>query len=133
MTPVAVTRRWHWVLVKPPFGLATADVYRGVNVPEVSLDDSAFRRAWADGDVRRLGRLLHNRLQEPAERLRPELRSMVTRLAAAEPAGLLVSGSGSSDVRPGPRLRDARRIGAPSGPARPSGMGPRTVVVRSLV
>ena len=43
-----------------------------------------------------LGGLLHNRLQDTADRLRPELVLVRERLMKGSPAGCLMSGSGTS-------------------------------------
>lgn len=84
------------VLLFPLFGLATADVYRGVQVPEQPIDGTAIRQAVVSGDEEEIGRRLHNRLQAPAQKLRPELADYLARLNALRPAGLLMSGSGST-------------------------------------
>ncbi len=61
------------VLVCPEIGLSTAEVYGKGQVPEAPVDGSKVREALATGDIQALGGLLHNRLQETADRLRPEL------------------------------------------------------------
>jgi 4-diphosphocytidyl-2-C-methyl-D-erythritol kinase len=98
------------VLVCPPYGLSTAEVYRGLTVPESPHTGDALRAAVAAGQVEEIGRRLHNRLQAVAERLRPELTAELARLAALGPAGCQMSGSGTSlfalcrDRREGLRL-----------------------------
>jgi len=84
------------VLVCPKAGLATAAVYKQVWVPDKPVDGSALRAALARGDVETLGRLLHNRLQAPAESLCPDVARWRQRLESLQPAGQLMSGSGSS-------------------------------------
>ena len=77
---------WASILrLESPFGLATAEVYRGVEVPAMPLDGTAIRAALAAGDVDEVGRQLHNRLQAPAERLRPELTTWLDKLAGDRP------------------------------------------------
>jgi 4-diphosphocytidyl-2-C-methyl-D-erythritol kinase len=85
-----------FVLVCPPVGLATADVYRGVAVPEQPQSGDAIRRAVAEADVEEIGRRLHNRLQPVAEGLCPAVADWAARLAALRPAGQAMSGSGTS-------------------------------------
>jgi 4-diphosphocytidyl-2-C-methyl-D-erythritol kinase len=85
-----------FVLVCPPVGLSTAKVFQGVTVPSPPLSGDAIRRAAAAGDIGELGQLLHNRLQEPAEHLCPEVAVARDRLARLAPAGQLMSGSGST-------------------------------------
>lgn len=130
--PRTVGRRLHLVLVKPPFGLPTADVYRGVRVPDAPVDGAAMQAALAAGDVEEIGRRLHNRLQEPAEKLRPEIASLMARLAATGPAGCLLSGSGSAILALARDARDARRIAAEISAAG-SADGTRTWIVRSWI
>jgi 4-diphosphocytidyl-2-C-methyl-D-erythritol kinase len=96
VSPTPLPRRLWVVLVCPPLGLSTADVYRGVTVPPAPLDSQGMRRALEAGAVPEIGRRLHNRLQAPALALRPELAGYLERLAALGPAGRLMSGSGST-------------------------------------
>jgi 4-diphosphocytidyl-2-C-methyl-D-erythritol kinase len=95
VSPVPVGRPLDLVLVKPPEGLQTAEVYGRVRVPARPSDGVAARAALADGDVEALGRALHNRLQEPAFELAPAVAEWHRRLRAMGTAGCLVSGSGS--------------------------------------
>jgi len=126
----ALPRRLWFVLLCPPFGLSTAEVYRGVRVPEVPLDSGGMRRALVGGDVREIGSRLHNRLQEAARALRPEVGDYLGRLAALGPAGRLMSGSGSTlfalcqDRRDAARIARELRHGAPE-------KGRRVYLVRS--
>jgi 4-diphosphocytidyl-2-C-methyl-D-erythritol kinase len=96
MAPVKLGRPLELVLVCPPVGLSTADVYRGVTVPDQPLGGDAIRAAAAAGDVAEIGRQLHNRLQPVAERLCPAVADWQRRLAELKPAGQLMSGSGTS-------------------------------------
>jgi len=94
--PIALGKTLNFVLVCPRFGLATADVYQNVTVPDGPQTGDEIRRAFTAGQVEDLGRLLHNRLQPAAERLCPALTRFREQLAALAPAGFLMSGSGSS-------------------------------------
>jgi 4-diphosphocytidyl-2-C-methyl-D-erythritol kinase len=94
--PLPLGRPLWFVLVSPSFGLSTADVYRGVAVPERPQTGEAIRQAAQSGDVEEIGRHLHNRLQPAAERLAPEVADWCARLRRLGPAGHLMSGSGSS-------------------------------------
>jgi len=93
---VALGRPLDFVIAKPAVGLSTAEVYRGVTVPDRPETGEEVRRALAAGDVEEIGRRLHNRLQEAAERLRPEIATGLERLRAQGPAGQMMSGSGTS-------------------------------------
>jgi 4-diphosphocytidyl-2-C-methyl-D-erythritol kinase len=94
--PVPLGRPLDLVLACPPVGLSTAAVYRGVTVPAHPQTGADIRQALAQGQVEEVGRRLHNRLQEAAMRLQPQLVGLLQRLAALGSAGHLMSGSGTS-------------------------------------
>jgi 4-diphosphocytidyl-2-C-methyl-D-erythritol kinase len=96
VTPWPLSRTLNFVLVCPTEGLSTAEVYRGVAVPERPDSGEAIRGAASEGDVEEIGRRLHNRLQPAAERLCPPIAILHERLAELGPAGQAMSGSGSS-------------------------------------
>lgn len=84
------------VLLCPPFGCATADVYRRVIVPEKPQSGDEIRKAMAAGDIPAIAAHLHNRLQPAAEQVAPRLVEYKARLESLGPAGVLMSGSGST-------------------------------------
>jgi 4-diphosphocytidyl-2-C-methyl-D-erythritol kinase len=96
VTPVAFPRALDLVLVCPSFGCPTADVYRQVKTPEQARDGAGMLAAAAAGDVEVIGRHLHNRLQPAAVAIAPEISEIVDRVEAQQPAGTLMSGSGST-------------------------------------
>ena len=96
VTPVEAPRELDLVLLCPNFGCATAAVYQQVQLPAQPLDGAGVRAAFACGDVEAVGRRLHNRLQPAAEAMAPELKALHQRLLALQPAGALLSGSGST-------------------------------------
>ena len=100
VTPAPVGRPLDLVLVKPPAGLSTADVYRRLTVPATPADGSAAREALASGDVEALGRALFNRLQEPAFELSPAVAEAYRRVQETGAAGGLMSGLRVGPVRP---------------------------------
>jgi 4-diphosphocytidyl-2-C-methyl-D-erythritol kinase len=108
--PAPLGRPLWLVLACPAAGLATADVYRGVAVPEVPESGEAIRRALAEGDVAEVGRRLLNRLLPAAERLCPDVAAVRARLAGLGPAGQMMSGSGSSVFALARDEADAMRI-----------------------
>src|ERR1043166_9588157 len=63
ITAVKLPIPLHVVLLCPPFGLATAAVYKNVAVPQAAISGDAIRDAVTKGDVDSIGRLMHNRLQ----------------------------------------------------------------------
>jgi 4-diphosphocytidyl-2-C-methyl-D-erythritol kinase len=95
---LATGRPLHFVLVVPPVGLSTADVYHNVQPPERPRPIGPASEALAHGEPDDLGRSLFNRLQPVAETLRPELVRVRDALANLDPplAGSLMSGSGSA-------------------------------------
>jgi 4-diphosphocytidyl-2-C-methyl-D-erythritol kinase len=95
VTPLRIGRPIDLVLVKPTVGLSTAEVYRRLRVPSAPLDGIAAANALAAGDVEELGRVMHNRLQEPAFELAPAVAQWHRKLTAMGVAGALMSGSGS--------------------------------------
>jgi 4-diphosphocytidyl-2-C-methyl-D-erythritol kinase len=125
--------RLHLVLVAPPFGLSTAAVYRNVAVPIEPLSGDEMKAAAKAGDVEAIGRSLHNRLQEPAERLQPELADWLARLKSLGPAGCLMSGSGSTLFALCRDHREAGRIAREFREGLPADSGVRVFVVRSCV
>jgi len=112
--PVALGRPLDFVLVCPPVGLSTAQVFRGLTVPEQPLDGNEIRRAVSAGDCAAVGRHLHNRLQVTAENLCPEVSFWYQRLRRLGSVGQLMSGSGSTVYAlcqdPAEALRIAREL-----------------------
>jgi 4-diphosphocytidyl-2-C-methyl-D-erythritol kinase len=94
--PAALGRTLHLVLVCPPFGCSTPEVYRGLSVPDQPLPGTDLRLALRQGDIDAIGRGLHNRLSVSAQRLAPRLADYLDKLRKLGPAGVLVSGSGST-------------------------------------
>jgi 4-diphosphocytidyl-2-C-methyl-D-erythritol kinase len=129
--PVKLGTPLHFVLVCPTRGLSTAEVYRNAAVPERPVSGTELCEAVRGGDVASTGRLLHNRLQGAAERLCPEVAQWCRRLTELEPAGVLMSGSGSSVFALCRDQSEAWRIvrGLGSGPEE----GPRISIVRTCV
>src|SRR5438105_5093655 len=66
VAPLVLARPLWFVLLCPPFGISTAEVYRGLTVPEQPQPGTEIGRAVAEGDVAEIGRRLHNRLQPVA-------------------------------------------------------------------
>ena len=94
--PASFPRQLDLVLLCPNFGCPTAAVYREVKVPAKPQDGAAMMAAAAAGDVEAIGRQLHNRLQPAAEAIAPKLAEYREQLAAMNPAGAILSGSGST-------------------------------------
>lgn len=84
------------VIVKPPIGLSTKEIYGRVSVPAHPVDGTPARDALRTGDKEALGRALFNRLQAPAFAVAPAVESLHRELAALGPLGCQLSGSGSA-------------------------------------
>jgi 4-diphosphocytidyl-2-C-methyl-D-erythritol kinase len=122
-----------FVLACPPVGLSTAEVYRGVSVPEEPRSGDELRRAVEAGNVEEMGRGLFNRLQSVAEKLCPAVAQVCGRLQGLWPVGVLMSGSGTSvfalcrDHREAQRVAQGLSVGPPDDP------NPRVTIVQSCV
>lgn len=96
--PVTLSATYHFVLVCPPIGVSTADVYRRVVPPERPRDVGSILDTLRRGGTDELGRGLFNRLQPVAEALVPDLVRVRDALATLGPLldGSAMSGSGSA-------------------------------------
>lgn len=96
--PVNVSEAYHFVLVCPPVGSSTAEVYRHLVPPARPTPIGPVLEAFTAGDPAALGRSLFNRLQDVAERLNPALLQVRHALEELGPSldGHLMSGSGSA-------------------------------------
>ena len=96
LTPLAGLPECTLVVVKPPVGVSTAEAYRrvdtaaGAGVP----DAAAMQRALAAGDLLGVGQALGN-VFESAMAL-PEVAAIRAAMAAYQPLGSLMTGSGSA-------------------------------------
>jgi 4-diphosphocytidyl-2-C-methyl-D-erythritol kinase len=84
------------VVVRPPGGLSTAEVYRACSPAEQPRRADAILAAARCGDAASVGRLLFNRLQEPAERLSPWMGPLRDAFGRLNCLGHQMSGSGTS-------------------------------------
>jgi len=110
VTPLRLGKPLWFVLAASPTGLSTARVYGKVRVPESPQGGEAIRRAFRAGDVFAIGRLLHNRLQAVAQRMCPAIGAVSQRLVDLKPAGVLMSGSGSTLFALCRQRGEARRL-----------------------
>ena len=96
--PLVLPGVFHFVLVCPPVGVSTFEVYRNLVPPDRPRSIGGVAEALAKGDTEALGRELFNRLQPVAESLVPSLGPVRDALANLGPSldGHLMSGSGSS-------------------------------------
>ena len=92
--PVGATL--HMVLVSPSKGLATAEVFRHVQVPESPVSVTPMAAALETGNVAQVAARLHNRLQEVSRKLSPAVAQLERQAQDWDCLGHLMSGSGSS-------------------------------------
>jgi 4-diphosphocytidyl-2-C-methyl-D-erythritol kinase len=109
--PVTLKESYHFVVVRPPVGLSTADVYRRVVPPEEPRPIGPILEALSRGKKAELGRRLFNRLEPTALALEPELARVRDAMASLGPlfSGSLMSGSGSAFFGLSPDLAAATR------------------------
>lgn len=94
--PLPSRGAWHFVVVGPPEGLCTADVYRACRPAGQPRQAGDLVAALAAGRLDHAGRLLHNRLQDAAARLSPWVSRMEREFARVDVVGARMSGSGTS-------------------------------------
>ncbi len=96
--PIAPGRAFDIVLAKPPHGISTAQVYNECGLQSADFGSGCSRSAidaLMEGDIEKLARSLHNRLQEPAMRICPPVERIYRRMQKTGAAGCLMTGSGS--------------------------------------
>ncbi len=94
--PVPGARSLHVVVVRPPVGLQTAAVFARCQVPTEPRSLGPLVDALGSGNAARVGQLLHNRLQAPAERLCPWVERLRQEFNRLDCLGHQMSGSGTS-------------------------------------
>lgn len=85
----------HFVVVRPPVGLSTADVYRRCRIDAAPQSAQPLFGSLTRGDLAEAGRRLFNRLQPAAESLSPWIGRVRAALAQEDVLGHRMSGSGS--------------------------------------
>jgi 4-diphosphocytidyl-2-C-methyl-D-erythritol kinase len=133
VTPEPVGRSLDFVLVCPPVGLGTPEVYRALAVPAKPTPGDSLRAAVRSGDAAAVGRAAFNRLEEPAFGLAPVVKQTRDRLAGLAPCGARMSGSGSAVFAVCRSRGEAIDLAAAFQRSRPAGESEsRVFVVRSL-
>ena len=120
LEPVVGLKPLHWVIVRPPAGLATAAVYRACSPADRPRRAEAMVAAACNGDTAHVGRLLFNRLQDAAGRLSPWIGRLQQAFGRLDCLGHQMSGSGTSYLGLCRHARHARRTAAR---LRAAGMG----------
>lgn len=112
IAPLGPTTPLHVVVVRPPEGISTPQVYRRCTVPENPVAASASISAILAGDPLATGRALVNRLQAPAAEISPWIGRMSEAFSRTDCLGHQMSGSGSSYYGICRNARHARRLAA---------------------
>jgi 4-diphosphocytidyl-2-C-methyl-D-erythritol kinase len=94
--PLDVPLGLHFVIVRPRTGLSTALVYKHAQIPAVKKSVHDLSGALRAGQIGVAGRLLHNALQAPAERLNPEVYRLQSLFSSLPVLGHQLSGSGTA-------------------------------------
>lgn len=84
------------VVVRPPLGLSTPQVFQRCTPANAPLSVAPLRVAWQRGRFEEVGRLMTNRLQPAAEQLCPWIAKLRDAFASQGCYGHQMSGSGSS-------------------------------------
>jgi 4-diphosphocytidyl-2-C-methyl-D-erythritol kinase len=91
LLPLADTRPFHVVIVKPPFGVSTAAAYSWFDADGGVQAGSRALAAWPEALLS-----VRNDLEPPVTRRHPEVAELVARLEQAGAAAAAMSGSGSA-------------------------------------
>jgi 4-diphosphocytidyl-2-C-methyl-D-erythritol kinase len=116
--PVTLGGLWHFVVVRPPEGLSTAEVYRRCGATQINrpakggCQISPLLEALQKGSIASAADLLRNDLQAPAESLSPWIGRMNSEFARLDVLGHQMSGSGTSYFGICRHARHARRVRA---------------------
>ncbi len=110
VTPLAARGPLHFVLVRPPAGLATADVYRACRPPELPVSLQPLLDAFERGRLDELGGRLFNRLEPAAQTLSPWIRRLREEFQQTDCVGSQMSGSGTCYFGVCRHARHARRV-----------------------
>jgi 4-diphosphocytidyl-2-C-methyl-D-erythritol kinase len=102
----------HLVVVRPPEGLSTADVYRACRPAQAPKRADSLVSALRRGETGKMDRFLHNALEPAAARLSPWIGRLKERFARFDLAGHQMSGSGTSYFGICRHERHARRLAA---------------------
>jgi 4-diphosphocytidyl-2-C-methyl-D-erythritol kinase len=100
----------HFVVVRPPVGLSTKDVYQRCSPGQESCSAAAMTAAMASRQTMSVARQLKNDLQAPASQLTPSIAQLGREFSRQHVLGHQMSGSGSSCFALVRSRRQSRRI-----------------------
>jgi len=102
--------RLHFVIIRPPVGLSTKDVYCRCQPADCPQTVEEISWAVSQGNVQRIGSKLFNRLEPAAQELTPWIGKLREELDQLDVSGHQMSGSGSSYFALCHHRRHAQRI-----------------------
>ena len=108
--PITDLGRLNFVVVRPPAGLSTREVYQSCRPADQPVSIQPMLRALRNGDLAAAGKLLANRLQPVAERLSPWVSKLKHELGRLDCLGHQMTGSGSGYFGFCRHARHARRV-----------------------
>jgi 4-diphosphocytidyl-2-C-methyl-D-erythritol kinase len=115
--PVPIGGTFHFVVVQPPVGCPTAEVYKRVTVPSERRSAAETLAALAEGDPERLAAAIFNRLETPAIAVAAEVGRVIERMRKWKPLAVQVTGSGSAVFAVARDREHARRLAEDYGTA----------------
>ncbi len=110
--PLAGLVPLHFVIVHPPAGLSTAEVYANCRATDKTFTAAALVDAWRRGPTAEVGRLLHNRLEDAAARISPWIGRLRDEFNKLDFLGHQMTGSGSAYFGICRHAKHARRLAA---------------------
>lgn len=108
--PVGGLGNLHLVVVRPPAGLSTADVYRECRPPCDPRPLAPLVAALRQGNLKEAGRWMFNRLESAAERLSPWIARLRHQMQRLDCLAQQMSGSGTCYFGLCRHARHARRV-----------------------
>jgi len=112
VVPLAEMPPLHFVIVKPPAGLSTAEVYRHCQPGAVPHSSQPLIDAWRQGRLADIGRRLHNRLEAAAAEISPWIGRLRQEFKRYDFIGHQMTGSGSAYFGICRHAKHARRLAA---------------------
>jgi 4-diphosphocytidyl-2-C-methyl-D-erythritol kinase len=88
--------RLHFVIARPKTGLSTALVYQNYKPTNSGPDSTPLSAALHSGDIRSIGRNMHNALQPVAEQLNPEIAQLRKAFSKLPVYSHMMTGSGTA-------------------------------------
>lgn len=110
--PVSRVGRLHAVIVKPPIGFSTAEVYQHCQCPQSPQTSAPLLRALRDGNFLALRNSLFNRLQPAAARISDWIERAHGEFERSGCVAHQMSGSGSSYFGISRNRQEAKRLAA---------------------